>query len=78
MHKPEQIHKAATWKQLEYPLITMNPFHVGCWGSGMKIKNNAVKCRTCAPTVLKAHVAGACLHIPILLANSLIFQGVRL
>lgn len=76
MHKPEQIHKAATWKQLVYSLITMNLFHMGCWGCGMKIKNNAVKCctGTCAPAVLKAHVAGACLPIPIFLANSLIFS----
>jgi len=46
----------------------------------MKIKSSAVKCCTgiCATTVEKAHVAGAYLHIPIFLANSLIFQGVRL
>lgn len=50
------------------------------WGSEMKIKNNAVKyCMAIyATTVQKAHVADAYLHIPIFLANSLIFQGVRL
>lgn len=80
MHKPEQIHKAAAPKQLEYSLITRNPLCVGCWGSEVKIKTNAVKCCTgiSATTVQEAHVAGAYLHILIFLANSLIFQGIQL